>query len=821
MSRASVTTFGRGVSFVASGETGTQANEFEAAIKSVTSSTTVGAVFLYDTRNDSDGGAWRKKARGSWYYEDLNTATRGGRREFPSVALIVADSESAEETLTIYDLDDPSMPMWMQFLDAGALTWASGSPRTLNAITALNGRVYLGWQDGLLEFNFAEDDMRIGFSSAYQLTSGRDIASRNVTSTSHPSGDGYVLVQSFVNEVAASYLEGGELDSLGLVRPVVACATNDGVSIIHGGSGAVYDIKGNQTYREYKKVFFTDDGKVGFNYEASGTQNRAVFTGIEPIPYADKTTGGIDCAAEKFAEGNYGNHASNEFGLATTTSLNSSDDAIPSAVIPTTKTGLAFGYPDRLSIVKRNTGYDKEGAVAYVTSAYNTGYMLGDIRFAGLARSKSEDRSVKNNDLSTTGTITNAVVATDSEMVGYSGFSTSNFLTRASAALGTSMDLGTTVTVMAWVKVTEAGGYQTICSYNTASQAVGFQMLIDGNERPYFYIYGASATVSSDFGAALTVGQWHQLVGVNTGSRVQIYVDGKLGSDDAGVAGSMDNSSANFHVGVVYNETLPWLGSLSLVRVSKTAATPQQVKEMYEAEAPLFRAGAKCLLQSDGGSPNLINDLSYDNSTELLNVYQQGTNVAESRFRGLEMVETYGGKSNGWDSSTTALGSTAAGVKASVRTSGTGGVIVDLPAIDVRGDLNTADTKLPDDGKLHFSGVTTDATPTVIGNIPIAENESYLLRVNVKASRYNNATSSAKATYVIEQEVSRPLGGNVAVSTASRQLADEGDSAIDFVIESDTTAQTAKLKATGVSWARMQWSATVEVQRITERSYER
>ena len=146
---------------------------------------------------------------------------------------------------------------------------------------------------------------------------------------------------------------------------------------------------------------------------------------------------------------------------------------------------------------------------------------------------------------------------------------------------------------------------------------------------------------------------------------------------------------------------------------------------MYEAEKPLFRSGAKCLLQSDGGSPNLINDLSYDNSTELLNVYQQGTNVAESRFRGLEMVETYGGKSNGWDSSTTALGSTAAGVKASVRTGGTGGVIVDLPAIDVRGDINTADSKLPDDGKLHFTGVTTDATPTVIGNIPVAEGENY------------------------------------------------------------------------------------------------
>lgn len=53
-----------------SGEQGTQRNEFEAAIKSVTSSTTVGAVFVYDTRQDSDGGAWRKKtSHTSWARE--------------------------------------------------------------------------------------------------------------------------------------------------------------------------------------------------------------------------------------------------------------------------------------------------------------------------------------------------------------------------------------------------------------------------------------------------------------------------------------------------------------------------------------------------------------------------------------------------------------------------------------------------------------------------------------------------------------------------------------------------------------------------------
>ena len=140
-----------------SGEQGTQRNEFEAAIKSVTSSTTVGAVFVYDTRNDSDGGAWRKKARGSWYYETLNTATRGGRREFPSVALIVADGGSTE-TLSIYDLDDPAMPMWMVF-EQNTDDACQNSGYDATSVFALNGQILVGFgtNGGLRSFNFADD----------------------------------------------------------------------------------------------------------------------------------------------------------------------------------------------------------------------------------------------------------------------------------------------------------------------------------------------------------------------------------------------------------------------------------------------------------------------------------------------------------------------------------------------------------------------------------------------------------------------------------------------------------------------------------------
>ena len=79
-------------------------------IKARTSDTAVD-IFVYDTSKDSDGGAWRKKAtKQSWYNENVSQR-RGARKEFPAVAVIVVQSVY----VTIYDGDDPNLPMWMEF----------------------------------------------------------------------------------------------------------------------------------------------------------------------------------------------------------------------------------------------------------------------------------------------------------------------------------------------------------------------------------------------------------------------------------------------------------------------------------------------------------------------------------------------------------------------------------------------------------------------------------------------------------------------------------------------------------------------------------
>ena len=105
------------------------------AISSSISDTAVD-VFVYDTRKDSDGGAWRKRTQHtSWYNETLGTATRGSRKEFPAVAVIVTETSQ----VTIYDGDDPDLPMWMVF-NAGsgnALWYNNGATATV----MLNGKL--------------------------------------------------------------------------------------------------------------------------------------------------------------------------------------------------------------------------------------------------------------------------------------------------------------------------------------------------------------------------------------------------------------------------------------------------------------------------------------------------------------------------------------------------------------------------------------------------------------------------------------------------------------------------------------------------------
>lgn len=213
-----------------------------AASKVVVSATDVTAAFIYDTRNDTDGGAWRDRVVGaSWMTETLNTETRGARAKFPSLALIVGrSSASVAPTITIYDLDDPACPMWMVF-NAVVGGWLEGATTGggVSTIWALNGFIYHGQNaaSGRLGYDFHTWDFILDRASRNVGLLGTQIKTTNCLNRNAAGAWlGYVgtgIPSRTVNGVAATVAPNTPINSLrGLPNPVVGVATAGGMAFI-------------------------------------------------------------------------------------------------------------------------------------------------------------------------------------------------------------------------------------------------------------------------------------------------------------------------------------------------------------------------------------------------------------------------------------------------------------------------------------------------------------------------------------------------------------------------------------------------------------
>ena len=244
-----------------------------AAISSDISDTAVD-VFVYDTRKDSDGGAWRKRTQNtSWYNETLNTATRGSRKEFPAVAVIVAETTK----VTIYDGDDPDMPMWMVLNkgSAGTMMYSNASG-LFTSITAVNGNIYYGITPtagaGKIEFI---NDSSFKYRPSSRSNRGRfngSIADRDLLL--YWNLETTVLANENVNDVAVTVLPNAPIDdATGLPIPTIAVATESGASVIRD-DGNVVDY---QNFSPNKKIEI--DSKYVYVYARS-----------EPNDYIFKTT---------------------------------------------------------------------------------------------------------------------------------------------------------------------------------------------------------------------------------------------------------------------------------------------------------------------------------------------------------------------------------------------------------------------------------------------------------------------------------------------------------------------------------------------------
>jgi hypothetical protein len=698
-------------------------------------------VFVYDTRKDSDSGAWRKRTQGtSWYSEELNTATRGSRREFPSVAVIVVTTGS----LTIYDGDEPTLPMWMVFQFNGAVgslirVFAN---RTLNA---LNGIICMGVNsgaEGLRILRFVADQTNgvrnvndsgaNGQYATFDKLSNRNVSSYFVSSTSSPQ-----LVNSLVNDVAMTVLPNASIDpATGLPTPTIAVATQGGVSVIKDDLTVVNYTDGSHRFttvswmsptrlfagsrhvsgvvgfRQYVLSYplLTVESVEGFNLQNDGVnwstggtsgsgggvfgnavdslnneisigyaQEVARYHGLNRIAYnttpnnslaayitskyntgwmpgdikgawLSDTTQETVVGTELVTNGTFDTNTSSWGSSGATLSVVSGALRLTNIAtngrafqdIPTipgktyvvtvrgvNRTSSTYRLEVRSSVETVNewtSGSVQRTFVAVLTTTRIELYSIGGIDVYAeyddvTVRQADPDRSVNNRGLQVFGNISKTPVAANTDLVAYSGFSSSSYLEQP---YNSALDFGTgDFCVMGWLKCpVDSTGVFLIRSANSGGNGL-------------FWYVASNGVVSTRIGTNGTVIERGTVGVVDTNNWIHFTVIRQSGIVYRYLNSKFDSS---FSLPGDINTPEPLqLGegnvSMALWRISATAPSDAQIKKMYEDEKVLFQDNSKAVLY---GSSDAVTALAYDDSTNLLHA---GTSSGRSVFQGLRRVD--------------------------------------------------------------------------------------------------------------------------------------------------------------------------------------
>ena len=451
------------------------------AIASTISDTAVD-VFVYDTSKDSDGGAWRKRTQGtSWYNETLNTATRGSRKEFPAVAVIVAEAAK----VTIYDGDDPDLPMWMVFSNI------SGNPIGGSGVTsaaARNGKIAWGHSSlGISYSDFIADTIyrhRAG-NAAYNGFWLGGVSTRKETVSSigwegtAVSSSKYI-VNNTVNDVAMTVLPNAPIDAAtGLPVPTIAVATDGGVSVIKD-DGTVVDFHpsaatSKSNYVDFEgSVLLVNIGTTALTSGLSFTVDVSSLTsdvtnlsnGDTDYVLAGALGFGSGSLQPRWINNQIRGHAwmgKNTLSRATTAAL-------------------------QLYHTDKETGTNETALMNYITSTYNTGWMNGAIKLATL--SDTDDTDVTGSELVTNGTF-------DTDTSGWTLADASGPYWSSIGVVGGVLqgvtDGGLSTGMAAWQDVTTVVGKTYVATLTgTASTNRNFGFYINGTE----YTTGGQSTPS-------------------------------------------------------------------------------------------------------------------------------------------------------------------------------------------------------------------------------------------------------------------------------------------------------------------------------------
>ena len=454
-------------------------------------------IFIYDTSKDSDGGKWRKRTKKtSWYNETLNTSIRGSRREFPAVAVIVAESYK----VTIYDGDDPDLPMWMEWTDCNL-----GGLKPITAIEAKNGIVVWTTDDttnngsALYEWNFiAETEYIFGWYNITIKTVGNPFLSRTSERSYVNVTYRGIIINSPLNDVAMTVLPNAPIDpTTRLPIPTIAVATDGGVSVIKD-NGTVIDYTYQvSTNNSANNIYLSETGRLQYS-SRSINSGYAYYFEYDNLSSSDVTSIPNVVLSVNQAGGS-------ATRILPRGGINS--DAI-------TKYYTAIGcYPDSYThyqgglFLHKTTGDVKEADGSpnsnfmglHIRSDYNTGWMYGDIKGAFLSDTDTTNANADTlNSVNTfdgtfatsTGWTTNSDWTISGGVASCSGANAGRFMYPSTDRWAIGLSIVVEVTVTAYTSgtldVSYGTGAATAGTSMTATGTYKFVNIVGGNDLIYF-----------------------------------------------------------------------------------------------------------------------------------------------------------------------------------------------------------------------------------------------------------------------------------------------------------------------------------------------
>ena len=664
----------------------------------------VDAVAVYHGRvADDDDPLWVEKCGWtSWYNETLNTATRGATRAFPTEYLIVLE----ELKYTIYDATDASLPMWRvcnAVGGSGKYWWMSGIPAS--SIKFLNGQIVIGvdnagtgtHSNGVLVADYVADILtKYATNDSYNGSNLR--VTDDSDATALLTGVTPDIVNYTVNDIALTRLPDAPINpATGMRYVTVAAATNGGVSVIDGpaGVGTVVDLTCSDSGFEYSYyIAFRDDGALLYNFATEGRTRKVRVQHDLPVEDTIITTV------------NYEKQDSDEYYVDSAGGTIYSDLSIFPSIASTDDVKFVnnwLGCQQGLNLLAPNPTTPTSGAVAYITTDYNTGMMRGDIQLATLADTTAgdvtttiSDRCIQANHLTVTGTLTKAAVATGAELMGFSEWSVNDY---ATLPYTSDLDNGTDdFKFLVWVKEASNSAIEVIFERDSATTAQRITARINADGTVSFTCDDNTTVRTATSTGTVDDDIWKKIEFEYSAGTLNIYINHILDGTATGAALlTLSNASAVFRVGLDVQGANPLTnGSLALLRTTKTLGTNADRTTDYLKEPPMFQEDAAITLS---GASDSVLALDYDNTTEnltvltdVVDVFNGLTNISQDTLSGTGQCVSVG---NG----TTLIGTSTT-------------VTFSKPAINLREELAKAPERIKQFGYLpeqfRFTGDTSE-----------------------------------------------------------------------------------------------------------------